>query len=165
MIKLSDQDVFVHIVAGDRFFSGTCYRCTLKGGLFVVRGRHVALCARCVLDRIDRMDLELGGLPDDIEKLRGEANREVKYQRWREKMSLSVHWNYLWKCHRCKHLMQRYEVRLIPAEEEGPVTHDKICYACYLVYLAGPGRSLLEERRNRKPGDPDGLEEVTVSWK
>ena len=80
-------------------------------------------------------------------------------------MALSVDWNYLWKCHRCKHLMQRFEVRLIPTEEEGPVTHNKICYACCLVYREEQRSSPQERRNKRKPEGPGGLSEATVSWK
>ena len=165
MIELSDEQVFEHVVGRDRHFGGMCYDCTFRVGLFVVRGRQVSLCPECVQARINQIDLELGGLPEDIEALRKDAIQEVRYQRWREKMALSVDWNYLWKCHQCKHLMQRFEVRLIPAEEEGPVTHNKICYACYLVYVAGGGRSPLKETGKRKSEDPIGLSEATVSWK
>ena len=165
MIELSDEQVFDQIVARDRHFGRMCYECTFRVGLFVVRGRHVSLCPECVQARINRIDLELGGLPEDIEGLRKDAIQEVRYQLWRAKMALSVDWNYLWKCHHCKHLMQRFEVRFVAAEDEGPVTHNKICYACYVVYLAGTRISELERRTKRKPGDLGGLSEATVSWK
>ena len=159
MIELSDEQVFEHIVGRDRHFGGMCYECTFRVGLFVVRAKHVSLCPWCVLDRIDKVNQELGGLPEGIETLRREAIQEVGYQRWREKMALSVDWNYLWKCRRCKHLMQRYEVRFFPAEEKAPVTHHKICYACYLVFCAeNPGWL---GGRNRGPG---GLTQAKVSW-
>jgi hypothetical protein len=169
MIELSNTFVFRHIVGRDRFFCGMCYECAFNAGLFVLRSRYVSLCARCVLDRINKVDLELGGLPEDIETLRREAIQEVHYQQRQEQMALSVDWNYLWRCHRCKHLMQRYEVRLMPAEEGAPVTHHKICYACYLVYCeeekTRTGTSPLERAAQRKPGDPGGLTQVKVSWK
>jgi hypothetical protein len=160
MIELSDEYVFQQVVASDHHFGGKCYECTSGVGLFVVRGRHVSLCPQCVQDRINRVDLELGGLPEDVETLRKEAIQEVGYQRWREKMALSVDWNYLWKCHRCKHLMQRYEIRFIPAEEGAPVTHHKVCYACYLVYCAENPR-----RDPRRGGGSGGLTQAKVSWK
>jgi hypothetical protein len=160
MIEISDEYVFHHIAARDSHFGGMCYECTSRVGLFVVRGKHVPLCPQCVQDRINSIDLELGGIPEDIETLRGEAIQEVGHQRWREKMALSVDWNYLWRCHRCKHLMQRYEIRFVPAEEGASVTHHKICYACYLVFCAeNPG--WLEGRR----GGPGGLTQAKVSWK
>jgi hypothetical protein len=168
MIQLSDEYVLQQVVARDRHFGGMCYECTFKVGLFVVRGKHVSLCPRCVLDRIHRVDLELGGLPEDIETLSREAFQEMAYQRWREKMALSVDWDYLWKCHRCKHLMQRYEIRFIPAGEGASVTHHKICYACYLVYCeeekSRTGTSPLERAAKRRPGDPGGLTQAKVSW-
>ena len=160
MIELTDRFVFEYFSTRDRFFGGMCYECTLQGGLFVVRGRQVTLCARCVQDRISQVELEFGGLPEDIEALRKDAIQEVEYQRRQEEMALSVDWNYLWKCHRCKHLMQRFEVRLIPAEEGAPVTHHKVCYACYLVYCAeNPSRD------PRRPGGSSGLTQAKVSWK
>ena len=142
-----------------------CYECTFRVGLFVVRGRKVSLCPWCVLGRIKRVNQGMGGLPEDIEGLGKDAIQEVRYQRWREKMALSVDWNYLWKCHRCKHLMQRHEVRFIPAEEGASVTHHKICYACYLVYREEQASSPREGRNKRKPEDPGWLSEATVSWK
>jgi len=136
LTQLGDQNVLRDLGAGYRLFGKNCFTCTFIGGLFAVQGQSVEVCPCYVQARIDRIDLELGGLPGDIETLCREAIQEARYQRWREKMALSVDWNYLWKCHRCKHLMQRFEVRLIPAEEKAPVTHHKICYACYLVYCA-----------------------------
>jgi hypothetical protein len=160
MIQISDEYVFQHIVAGDLHFGGMCYECTSGVGLFVVRGKHVSLCPWCILHRIDQVNQKLGGLPEDIETLRREAIQEVGYQRWKERMALSVDWNYLWKCHRCKHLMQRYEVRFIPAEEGASVTHHKVCYACYLIYCAeNPGRD------PRRGGGSGGLTQAKVSWK
>ena len=159
MIELTDRFVFEYLSTRDRFFCGFCSECAFKGGLFVVRGRYVSLCSQCVLERIKKVELEFGGLPDDIETLRKEAIEEVEYQRRREMMTLSVDWNYLWKCRRCKHLMQRYEVRFIPAEEGAPVTHHKVCYACYLVYCAENPSWL-----HRKGEGPGGPTQATVSW-
>jgi len=160
MIELTDRFVFEYLSTRDRFFGGMCYECTLRRGLFVVRGRHVTLCARCVQDRINQVELEFGGLPEDIEALRKDAIQEVRYQLRREKMALSVDWNYLWKCHRCKHLMQKFEVRFIPAEEGASVTHHKICYPCYLVYCTENPDWLYRRREWLR-----GLSQAKVSWK
>ena len=135
MRKISDAEVRERLVAGDCFYSNTCYRCTLRGAAFILRDSMVGVCPRCVQERIRMLEAELGGLPPDIEAFRKEAVREVACQERREKLALSVDWNYVWKCRRCGHLVRKPEVRLVPAEEGEAFTHHRVCYACYLVRL------------------------------
>lgn len=78
------------------------------------------------------LELELGGLPDDIEIFRQEAEREVAFQDRKEDEALSVDWNYLAKCHRCGHLVETYEIRY-PRPLPGTNQYPPYCYACTLV--------------------------------
>ena len=61
--------------------------------------------------------------------------REVMAQKRREKLALSVDWNYLWKCRRCGHATRTCGIRLVPAGPEEEFTHHRVCYACYLILL------------------------------
>lgn len=134
MRELSHQEIHQRLVVGDRFFGRFCYRCTMRGAAFVLREQMIRVCPGCVQERIALLDLELGGLPPDLEVFRKEAVEEVMRQQRMEKLALSVDWNYVWKCHRCGHLARKFEIRFIPAEPGGPFTHHRVCYCCYLVW-------------------------------
>ena len=70
-IHISDEQVLARLVTGDQFYSNTCYECGHKGALFVVRTMYVGVCPKCVQKRIDALEQDLGGLPEDIQCLPG----------------------------------------------------------------------------------------------
>ena len=154
MKDLADQEVRDRLSKGDRFFSHFCYRCTLRGAAFVLREKMVRVCPECVQERIALLDLELGGLPPDLEVFRKEAVEEVRRQQRVEKLALSVDWNYVWKCHRCGHLARKFEIRLIPAEPGGRFTHHRVCYCCYLVWREEQGERRVPAFDESNPSGP-----------
>jgi len=134
MIELSDEQVFDHIVARHLLPEGRCQECGCLRGLFLVRGQYFRLCPRCVQIRITLADLQLGGIPPDIEALRQEAIQEMRMQ-WRRKVeSVLVDRSHVWTCHRCGDRMTRFEARLIPSKDESEAEdHQKLCYAGFPV--------------------------------
>jgi len=132
MRQPSDREILARLIPGDDFFSHRCYRCLHRAAAFYLRGKPVSVCPECVQERIASLDLELGGLPEDIEVFRWEAEREVAFQDRKEEEALTVDWNYLLKCHRCGHLAEWYEVRF-PRADPDTGTCPPYCYACTLV--------------------------------
>ena len=165
MIKLSDKKVFEELATGDQFADGGCTECGLRGGLFSLRGRYSVLCPWCAKQRIDSLDLELGGLPEDIEQLRREVVSEAHMQLRLKAQSLPVAWESVWRCDQCGDRMHRFEVRLIPAGEEAAQpgasgAHEKVCYACFLVRRAAKGGISgwpWEGSDPSLPANPEGL--------
>ena len=163
-IHISDEQVLARLVTGDQFADGGCTECGLRGGLFSLRGRYSVLCPWCAKQRMDSLDLELGGLPEDIEQLRREVVSEAHMQMRLKAQSLPVAWESVWRCDQCGDRMHRFEVRLIPAGEEAAQpgasgAHEKVCYACLLVRLAKGGiRGWPWEGSDPSlPANPEGL--------
>ena len=158
-VKLSHKAVFEQIVALDLLRNGVCTRCGYRGGLFVVRGRYATLCPRCTHLRINIADLQEGGLPEDIARLRDEVIQEVLLQDRLRAEAYPVDRRHVWSCDRCHSRMYRFEVRLVPSEGGSGKGHHRVCYACSLIYRAeGKLGSLRSQQESAMgyPGDPKG---------
>ena len=157
MIELNGDIVYRHIVGFDKFCEGRCVRCGHLAGLFELWGRYQTICPCCAHTRVTMVDLQAGGLPEKLEVLREELNQEILLQARATAQSQPVARGHVWECHRCEDPVPRHQVRLIPAEGDGPERHHRICYSCFVLYRVEMGLNCNFPNPNPAiglPGDP-----------
>lgn len=87
---------------------GRCLTCWARCGLYVVRSRHVVLCAPCTLERIERLPRPL---PEWLAILKGEVRREARHLERLDAEVFTVSWEELVRCDSCTGLVLLCDVR------------------------------------------------------
>jgi hypothetical protein len=117
------------LLLADSFHAGICLGCAGHAALYIVRGKYVGLCTRCVARKIG--DLRKGGqaLPEWATQLERELQMELVQEKRRETQRLQVTWDDLYRCVRCGKMIKARDARY-PSNypEPGIPPH---CLSCY----------------------------------
>ena len=154
---ISDEQVLARLAHGDKFYSHTCYECGHKAALFVLRSKYVGVCPKCVQERIDALERELGGLPKDIEYFRGETTGYAEYQEEKENQPLTVDWDFGNLCHNCGRFTLKEDLRY-PQLNPGDMVRYPHCGTCYAIVSGekwSEGVSQWEGGSNWEEGDTE----------
>ncbi len=121
-----DEALYARIVPGDVFINRLCCQCGSHAGLFVVAGRFVNLCPRCVVYRLLKYAEEV--FPRWMSVLDEEARRELASRERKEKSELTVDWEDVYRCARCRVPIRREDAQYWRAP--GETTSPPYCQTC-----------------------------------
>ena len=122
-------------ITGDRFRDCYCKKCGDHGGLYVFEGNYLSLCARCTIERIERLAGAGRELPPSVLWLHWEAEKELKAEARREKEELSVKFDDVCLCSRCMRPVVDKDVRFWG--REGECVLYAFCQECREIFASG----------------------------